>query len=215
VPPPLSACESLDRDFLLNNVLITTALDILLQIAVNGHWCCVRVLTPYVILCYQCLPLVSDLLQLHKVSRSKEVAPRTSKDNISPYTGINVSVLSCCMQGGITCRGKPEEGLLAAAVLSIVQWLLTCMQHALKNLPELRNGGIELASMMDKPAVILAEMLKCDFLVAMLCLAKHECRGMLFHVGTGGQGLYCSHEVHLTCSLPGEQYCEFIYNKHL
>ena len=148
----------------------------------------------------QCLLLVSDLLQLHKLNRAKEDAPQRSKDNISPYTGINVSVLSCCMQGGITCRGKPEEGLLAAAVLSIVQWLLTCMQHALKNLPELRNGGIELASMMDKPAVILAEMLKCDFLVAMLCLAKHECRGMLLHVGTGGQGLYCSHEIHCTYS---------------
>jgi len=84
------------------------------------------------------------------------------------------------VQGGITCRGKPEEGLLAAAVLSIVQWLLTCMQHALKNLPELRNGNIELTSMFDKPALILAEILKCDFLVAMLYLAKHECRGILF-----------------------------------
>jgi len=88
------------------------------------------------------------------------------------------------------------------------------MQHALKKMPELRNGGIEFASMLDKPALILAEMLKCDFLVAMLCLAKHECRGMLLHVGTGGQGLHCNHEIHLTFSLPGEQYCEFLYNKH-
>jgi mediator of RNA polymerase II transcription subunit 24 len=82
------------------------------------------------------------------------------------------------MQGGITCRGKPEEGLLAASVLSIVQWLLTCMQHALKNLPELKNGNIELTSMLDKPAVILTEILKCDFLVTMLYLAKHESGGM-------------------------------------
>jgi hypothetical protein len=51
------------------------------------------------------------------------------------------------------------------------------MQHALKNMPELRNGNIELTSMLDKPAVILAEILKCDFVVAMLYLAKHECRG--------------------------------------
>jgi hypothetical protein len=51
------------------------------------------------------------------------------------------------------------------------------MQHALKNLPELRNGNIELTSMLDKPAVILAEILKCNILVAMLYLAKHECRG--------------------------------------
>jgi hypothetical protein len=31
--------------------------------------------------------------------------------------------------------------------------------------------------MLDKPTVILTEILKCDFLVAMLYLAKHECRG--------------------------------------
>jgi hypothetical protein len=148
------------------------------------------------------------------VNRNKQDVPQTSEENISPSIEINVSTFSCCLQGGITCRGKPEEGLLAAAVLSIVQWLLTCMQQALKNLPDLRNGGIELTSMMDKPAVILAEMLKCDFLVAMLFLAKHECRGMLLHVGTGGQGLHFSLEINCTYSLPGEQYCEFIYNKH-
>lgn len=95
---------------------------------------------------------------------------------------LKVWLFSCCVQGGITCRGKPEEGLLAAAVLSIVQWLLSCMQHALKNLQELRNGNIELTSMLDKPAVILAEILQCDFLVAMLYLAKHECRGMMCFV---------------------------------
>ena len=71
------------------------------------------------------------------------------------------------------------------------------MQHALRNLSELRNGGIELASMLDKPAVILAEMLKCDFLVAMLYLAKHECRGMLLYVRIGGQSLYFSPEINL------------------
>ncbi|XP_069683870.1 mediator of RNA polymerase II transcription subunit 24 isoform X2 [Periplaneta americana] len=108
---------------------------------------------------------------------------------ISKYDGFHkphciISLLEFleAIQGGITCRGKPEEGLLAAAVLSIVQWLLTCMQHALKNLPELKNGNIELTPMLDKPAVILAELLKCDFLVAMLYLAKHECRDVYHEV---------------------------------
>jgi mediator of RNA polymerase II transcription subunit 24 len=91
---------------------------------------------------------------------------------------MKVWLLFSSVQGGITCRGKPEEGLLAAAILSIVQWLLTCMQHVFKNLQELRSGNIELTAMLDKPAVILAQSLKCDFLVAMLYLAKHECRGM-------------------------------------
>lgn len=108
---------------------------------------------------------------------------------ISKYDGFHkphciISLLEFleAIQGGITCRGKPEEGLLAASVLSIVQWLLTCMQHALKNLPELRNGNIELTAMLDKPAVILTEILKCDFLVAMLYLAKHECRDIYHEV---------------------------------
>ena len=85
-----------------------------------------------------------------------------------------------CFKGGITCRGKPEEGLLAAAVLSIVQWLLTCMQYAVKNMAELKNGNVEITPMLDRPATILNEILKCDFLVAMLYLAKHECRGMFY-----------------------------------
>ncbi|XP_066998835.1 mediator of RNA polymerase II transcription subunit 24 [Anabrus simplex] len=74
------------------------------------------------------------------------------------------------IQGGITCRGKPEEGLLATAVLSIVQWLLTCAQHALQNASDLQYPA-----MLDKPAAILKEMLSCDFMVAMLYLARHEC----------------------------------------
>nr|CAD7580721.1 unnamed protein product [Timema californicum] len=78
-------------------------------------------------------------------------------------------------QGGITCRGKPEEGQLAASVLSIVQWLLSCLLHAIKNVSELRTDNMELTAMLDKPPTILNEMLKCDFMVAMLCLAKNEC----------------------------------------
>nr|CAD7421420.1 unnamed protein product [Timema poppensis] len=79
------------------------------------------------------------------------------------------------MAGGITCRGKPEEGQLAASVLSIVQWLLSCLLHAIKNVSELRTDNMELTAMLDKPPTILNEMLKCDFMVAMLCLAKNEC----------------------------------------
>ncbi|XP_071573330.1 mediator of RNA polymerase II transcription subunit 24-like isoform X1 [Temnothorax nylanderi] len=39
------------------------------------------------------------------------------------------------IQVGITCRGKPEEDLLAAAVLSIVHWLLQCYLHTLTKAP--------------------------------------------------------------------------------
>ncbi|XP_063216057.1 mediator of RNA polymerase II transcription subunit 24 [Bacillus rossius redtenbacheri] len=100
---------------------------------------------------------------------------------ISKYDGFHkphciVSLLEFLetIQGGITCRSKPEEGLLATAVLSIVQWLLGCMMHALKNTTELRAGSVEYSAMLDKPASILNELLGCDFMVAMCCLAKHE-----------------------------------------
>ncbi|CAG2056138.1 unnamed protein product [Timema podura] len=101
---------------------------------------------------------------------------------ISKYDGFHkphciISLLEFLetIQGGITCRGKPEEGQLAASVLSIVQWLLSCLLHAIKNVSELRTDNMELTAMLDKPPTILNEMLKCDFMVAMLCLAKNEC----------------------------------------
>ena len=68
------------------------------------------------------------------------------------------------------------------------------MQYAVKNMPELRNGNIEITPMLDKPAGILNEILKCDFLVAMLYLAKHECKGRAYHYGYAQysyQVIYC------------------------
>ncbi|XP_020300411.1 mediator of RNA polymerase II transcription subunit 24 isoform X2 [Pseudomyrmex gracilis] len=77
------------------------------------------------------------------------------------------------IQVGITCRGKPEEDLLAAAVLSIVYWLLQCYLHALAKGPQnnLLNSPNELV---DKPANILQQMLNSDFLCAMMYLAKYD-----------------------------------------
>lgn len=52
------------------------------------------------------------------------------------------------------------------------------MQHALKNnLPELKTN-VEHLAMLDRPSAILSDLLQCDFMQAMLYLAKHECRGL-------------------------------------
>ncbi|CAH1408167.1 unnamed protein product [Nezara viridula] len=72
------------------------------------------------------------------------------------------------IQSGITCRGKPEEGILASAILSLAHWLLQCYHHAAISSPESHND------MLQKPASILGYMLNCDFLTAMLYLAKHD-----------------------------------------
>lgn len=69
-------------------------------------------------------------------------------------------------QSGITCRGKPEEGILASSVLSLAHWLLQCYQHAAATDPS--------SSMLSKPPVILQHMLSCNFLTAMLTLAKYD-----------------------------------------
>lgn len=72
------------------------------------------------------------------------------------------------IQSGITCRGKPEEGILASAILSLAHWLLQCYHHAATSSPESHS------EMLQKPASILSYMLNCDFLTAMLYLAKHD-----------------------------------------
>jgi hypothetical protein len=56
-------------------------------------------------------------------------------------------------------------------VLSLVHWLLQCYHHAATNLPETTND------MLQKPAAILNNMLNCNFLTAMLYLAKHDDKG--------------------------------------
>ncbi|KAK9506154.1 hypothetical protein O3M35_008141 [Rhynocoris fuscipes] len=72
------------------------------------------------------------------------------------------------IQSGITCRGKPEEGILASAILNLVHWLLQCYHHAITNNAE------PTADMIQKPVSILQYMLNCEFLKAMLFLAKHD-----------------------------------------
>lgn len=81
------------------------------------------------------------------------------------------------IQVGITCRGKPEEDLLAAAVLSIVHWLLQCYLHTLTKMPQSSPLTPQPTELMDKPASILKQMLSSDFLCAMMYLAKYDDKG--------------------------------------
>ncbi|KAF7417663.1 hypothetical protein HZH68_000316 [Vespula germanica] len=100
---------------------------------------------------------------------------------ISKYDGFHkphciVSLLEFLesIQVGITCRGKPEEDLLAAAVLSIVHWLLQCYLHTLNKMPQNNSMSQQVNELMDKPASILKQMLGSDFLCAMMYLAQYD-----------------------------------------
>ncbi|KAL2740800.1 mediator of RNA polymerase II transcription subunit 24 [Vespula squamosa] len=100
---------------------------------------------------------------------------------ISKYDGFHkphciVSLLEFLesIQIGITCRGKPEEDLLAASVLSIVHWLLQCYLHTLNKMPQNNSMSQQVNELMDKPASILKQMLGSDFLCAMMYLAQYD-----------------------------------------
>lgn len=82
------------------------------------------------------------------------------------------------IQVGITCRSKPEEDLLAAAVLSIVHWLLQCYLHTLSKAPQNNPLTPHPSELVDKPASILQQMLNSDFLRAMMYLAKYDDEGL-------------------------------------
>jgi hypothetical protein len=70
---------------------------------------------------------------------------------ISKYDGLNknkwiISIIEFIedIKGGIKWRGKKEEGLIEEEVLSIVKWLLKSIKNEIKNMKEIRNGGIEI-----------------------------------------------------------------------
>ncbi|XP_029178251.1 mediator of RNA polymerase II transcription subunit 24-like [Nylanderia fulva] len=86
------------------------------------------------------------------------------------------------IQIGITCRGKPEEDLLAAAVLSIVHWLLQCYLYTLTYAPQNNPLTPQSSELIDKPASILQQMLNSDFLCAMMYLAKYDDKDLYIDV---------------------------------
>ncbi|XP_046421667.1 mediator of RNA polymerase II transcription subunit 24 [Neodiprion fabricii] len=98
-----------------------------------------------------------------------------------PHCIISLLEFLETIQVGITCRGKPEEDLLAASVLSIVHWLLLCYLHVLK-MPQNNPSVTYPTDLIDKPASILKQMINSDFLCAMMCLAKHDDKELYIEV---------------------------------
>lgn len=70
------------------------------------------------------------------------------------------------MLPGVTCCGKPEETVLATAVLSVALWLLNILQQC-QSTPSLIQKALEL----------LRVLLTDDFYVSMMCLARYNDTG--------------------------------------
>ncbi|ERL93304.1 hypothetical protein D910_10598 [Dendroctonus ponderosae] len=67
------------------------------------------------------------------------------------------------MLSGVTCFGKPEETVLATAVLSIALWLLNILHNC-----------SEAAGLIQKASELLKILLTDDFYISMICLAKYN-----------------------------------------
>ncbi|XP_008208388.1 mediator of RNA polymerase II transcription subunit 24 [Nasonia vitripennis] len=106
---------------------------------------------------------------------------------------------------GITCRGKPEEDLLAAACLSIVHWLLQCYYYALTKVPQAPPLAPQPSELMDKPAYLLKELLASDFICAMLYSAKHDNKDLYIYIVKKCQEIEKEQQKSNTkCSIPIE-----------
>lgn len=67
------------------------------------------------------------------------------------------------MISGVTCCSKPEETVLATAILSIAYWLLNIIHQC---------GGAP--NVVQKASFLLQTILQDDFYIAMICLAKYN-----------------------------------------
>ncbi|XP_026686224.1 mediator of RNA polymerase II transcription subunit 24-like [Diaphorina citri] len=85
-----------------------------------------------------------------------------------PYCILSLLEFLENIQSGITCKGKPEEGILPGATLSLAHWLLQCLHHTYLNPGDLQQELIKSC------LHLLQTMLQCKFTCAMLYLAKHE-----------------------------------------
>ncbi|XP_026468595.1 mediator of RNA polymerase II transcription subunit 24-like [Ctenocephalides felis] len=96
-----------------------------------------------------------------------------------PHCLISLLEFLETIQPGITCRNKAEEDLLASAILSIVHWLLQIYHYTLCSfvIPTSQDSTqtkIEFPELLDKPTKILEAFVSCDFIMALMYLAKHD-----------------------------------------
>lgn len=85
------------------------------------------------------------------------------------------------MLSGITCSGKPEETVLACALLSTAGWLVQVLQQCRST-----------ASLIEKAEYLLQTILKDDFYLCMICLARYIDTDLFLELDTRCSELYAS-----------------------
>lgn len=115
----------------------------------------------------------------HSLS-SQLISYKALLQHISKYTSFNkphciLSLLELLEtnQVGITTRGKNEEGVLAASMLSTILWLLQCYLYHLNKITSGTQQSVY-EEIGIKCAELLTNMLASDFFMAMIYLAKHD-----------------------------------------
>lgn len=73
------------------------------------------------------------------------------------------------MLPGVTCCGKPEETVLATAILSAALWLLNILQQCRDTI-----------YLIQKATELLKNLLTDNFYISMICLAKYNDGGKYF-----------------------------------
>lgn len=86
--------------------------------------------------------------------------------------GVNATI--CFLKAGVTCRSKPEETTLAAAILSIINWLLQVFHHSLCRTQSPTTPIINDTDLLEKSGALLNDIVGNEFMMAMCCLAKYN-----------------------------------------
>ncbi|KAL1379418.1 hypothetical protein pipiens_014920 [Culex pipiens pipiens] len=77
--------------------------------------------------------------------------------------------------GGVTCRGKQEEGALTKAMLALVYWLMQIYEHALEVFSENNRAlNSEQQQMVEKLGLVVEKLAQSQFLLGVVYVGKFE-----------------------------------------
>jgi mediator of RNA polymerase II transcription subunit 24 len=75
---------------------------------------------------------------------------------------------------GVTCRSKPEEGVLPNAMLTLISFLMQIFHNALEFYSKNCNFNHEHKQLLSKTGILLEKIAANPFLLAVICLGKNE-----------------------------------------
>ncbi|XP_055373342.1 mediator of RNA polymerase II transcription subunit 24 [Condylostylus longicornis] len=113
-----------------------------------------------------CAHLISHAAVLKRISKFEDF------DKVYCLTAL-LDLLNSIMDG-VTCRGKPEENVLPAAVVSLVLWLIKILAAVLKVNDSNKELQAEEQNVFNKTIEVIDKIIKNDFLIGILYIGKQE-----------------------------------------